>query len=97
VVQELLAIRPEMAFCSNGRGSYPLHIAIHNQQEYNVIFELYKAYPEVGKIYDVDTGLVPFILAATSNWKSVTDQTSVIYHLLREDPPSVFELRRIRL
>ena len=86
-----------MAFCSDRRGNYPLHIAIKNQQEYSVIFEIHKAFPDVGKIHDAEFGLVPFILAATLSWKSTIDQTSVIYHLLREDPPSIFELKRIIL
>ena len=86
-----------MAFCADSRGNYPLHIAINNQQEFNLIFKIYRAFPEVGRIQDAETGLVPFILAATVNWNSVEDQVSVIYQLLREDPPSVLELKRIAL
>ena len=97
MVKEMLAKAPQMAFCPDRRNNYPLHIAIRNEQECSVIFQLYNAFPEIGKIHDVETGLAPFILAATSNWSSTIDQISVIYYLLREDPPSVFELKRIRL
>jgi len=96
LVKELLIIAPRTALCSDRRDNYPLHIAIQNQQEYRVIFELHKAFPDAGKIQDVESGLIPFILAATLSWKSTIDQTSVIYYLLREDPPSIFELKRIK-
>ena len=65
MVKELLIVAPQMTFCSDRRGNYPLHIAIRNQQEYNVTFELHKAFPEVGKIQDMEIGLAPFISAAT--------------------------------
>ena len=79
-----------MAFISDSKGNYPLHIAIHNKQSYNIIREIFKAYPEVQQIQDAITQLRPFMLAGVGDWKSEKDQISVIYHLVREDPHSIF-------
>jgi len=86
IVKELLAILPQMAFIPDRNGNYPLHIAVNNQQSYDVVINLFKAFPEVGSIFDTKTGLLLFMLAAVGNWENQADQISVTYHLLREDP-----------
>jgi len=91
-VKDFLSIAPQMALIPNSSGSYPLHIAILNQQCYETIFEIFKALPDMGKINDKDTGLLPYMLAAMGNWKNEMDQTTIIYQLLREDPQSIIEL-----
>ena len=47
MVKELISIAPQMMFIADGNGNYPLHIAIHNQQEYEVVRELFGAFPAV--------------------------------------------------
>ena len=88
--KELLTIAPQMAFISDREGNYPLHIAIHNEQSYDTIREIFKACTEVLQIQDAITKLYPLMLAAIGDWKSEKDQISVIYHLMREDPHSLF-------
>jgi len=78
-----------MAFISDQKGNYPLHIAINNHQSCQVIYELFKAFPAIGAIVDINTGLLPFMLAAVNNWESISDQITITYQLLREDPHSV--------
>ena len=90
MVQELLAIAPQMVLISDSKGDYPLHIAIHNQQSYETIRHLFEAFPCARKIGDANTNLLPFMLAAVGNWKNKKDQISVTYRLLREDPYSMF-------
>ena len=86
LVQELIAIAPRMVFIPDGGGNYPLHIAIHHQQSYQVSYQIYRAFPDMGKIRDVKTKLVPFMLAAIGNWQSEVDQITTTYQLLQEDP-----------
>ena len=90
IVNELLAIAPQMVLISNSEGNYALNIAIHNKLSYNVIYQLYKAFPGTGKIRDEKTQLLPFMLAALGRWKDETDQLNVSYTLLREDPILIF-------
>ena len=90
LVQELVTIAPQMAFIPDSRGNYPLHLAIGNQHTYDIIYQLYRTFPAVGKIRDAQTKLVPFMLAAMGSWKSERDQISITYQLLREDPLLVF-------
>jgi len=88
MVKELVTIMPQMALIPDSQGNYPLHIAIHNQQSYDVIYSLYRAYPNTGKIRDLKTQLLPFMLAAVDNWDGNEnyDQLTLTYLLLREDP-----------
>ena len=83
-----------MAFIANMKGEYPLHIAIHNQQRYDVVRNLFRAFPEIKAIQDIKTSLLPFMLAAAGNWKNENDQINATYQLLREDPHSIFEIKR---
>ena len=79
-----------MVFIPDSKGNYPLHIAIRNQQKYDIIYQLFKASTDTGKIRDVKTNLLPFMLAAKGNWENEEDQISTTYKLLREDPHLVF-------
>ena len=92
MVKELVTIMPSMALIPDSQGNYPLHIAIHSQQSYDVIYILYRAYPNTGKIRDLKTQLLPFMLAAVDNWdeNENNDQLTITYLLLREDPHLVF-------
>jgi len=81
-----------MVIIPDSKGDYPLHIAIRNQQKYDVVDQLYKALPETGKFRDVRTNLLPFMLAAKGKWENEDDQISVTYQLLREDPHLVFTI-----
>ena len=92
MVKDLIALAPQMVFIPNKKGSYPLHIAIHNQQAYVVVHEIFKALPEMRYIQDVKTKLLPFMLAAVGDWESEMDQISIIYRLLREDPHLILPL-----
>ena len=94
MVKDLISISPRMAFISDGKGNYPLHIAIHNQQGYDIICELFKASPDIVRMQDTKTKLLPFMLAAVGKWKSDIDQTSIIYYLLRKDPVSSLWCKR---
>ena len=89
MVKELLALAPQMAFLPDKIGNYSLHIAILHQQNSGVVYELFKAYPDLGSMYDLKTSLLPFMLAAMDNWNNEKDQINVIYQLLREDPHSI--------
>merc|ERR1719343_155218 len=86
MVKEMLTFMPQMAFIPNREGDYPLHIAINNQQSYQVAHEIFKAFPVIGTIHDTKTSLLPFMLAAVDNWRNETDQLTTTYQLLREDP-----------
>ena len=88
-VREIIAVAPETVFISDRRGMYPLHIAIQNQKSYDVIRQIYRAFPEMGKTQDETTKLLPFMLAAVGEWESKECQLSAMYYLLREDPPLV--------
>ena len=90
IVNELLAIAPQMVLIPDSEGNYPLNIAIHNQLSSDVVYELHKAFPSTGKIRDEKTKLLPFMLAALGRWKDETDQLNVSYRLLQEDPLLVF-------
>ena len=92
LVQELVSIAPQMFFIRDGEGNYPLHIAIHHEQSYQVSYQIYRAFPHMGKIRDVKTNLVPFMLAAIGNWESVMDQITTTYQLLREEPLLVWRV-----
>ena len=81
-----------MAFIPDSSGSYPLHIAIRNQQSCGIANELFKAFPDMLKIKDVETNLVPFMQAATGNWENELDQITIIYRLLQQDPSSTIKL-----
>ena len=89
IVKELLAIAPQMVFIPDKNGDYPLHIAIQNQLSHEVIYELFKAFPEMGTITDEKTSLLPFMLAAIGNWESEKLQMTITYQLLRESPHSI--------
>ena len=92
LVKELVTIMPLMALIPDSQGNYPLHIAIHNQQCFDVICVLYRAYPNTGKVRDLKTQLLPFMVAAVDNWdeNENNDQLAITYLLLREDPLLVF-------
>jgi len=90
MVKELLSIAPQMVLISDGKGNYPINIAIQNRHAYEIVYQLFKALPVTGKIRDIKTKLVPFMLAAVGNWKSEADQITIAYKLLREDPHLVF-------
>jgi len=90
IMKEMLTIAPPIAFISDSRGNYPLHIAIHNQQSYAIICEIFKSSLGVMNIQDTRSQLIPYMLAAVGDWKSEKDQLSIIYFLLREDPHSIF-------
>ena len=90
LVKELLATAPQMVFIPDGEGNYPLHIALHHQQSHEISYRIFQAFPDTGKIRDVKTKLVPFMLAAMGNWESEMDQITTSYQLLKEDPPLVF-------
>ena len=79
-----------MVLITDSKGNYPLHIAINNQHSFDIVYQLYKAFPDTGKIRDETTKLLPFMLAALGLWKDETDQLNVSYKLLREDPPLIF-------
>ena len=79
MVKELIALVPQMVFLPDRNGSYLLHIAIHNQQNYDVVYELFKACPEVVSIHDVNTNLLLFMLAAVGNWNDEKDQMTITY------------------
>ena len=89
-MNELLAIAPQMVLIPDSKGNYPLHIAISKQHNFDVVYQLYKAFPYTGKIRDKRTKLLPFMLAALGHWKNETDQLNVSYKLLREDPLLIF-------
>ena len=86
MVKELLSITPQMAFICNSNSSYPLHIAIRNQQSCKTMYELFNAFSNMVKIKDSKTSLLPFMLAAVGNWENEVDQISIIFRLLQEDP-----------
>ena len=79
-----------MVFIPDGNGNYPLHIAIQNHQSYDVIYQLFKVSTDIGRIHDVKTSLLPFMLAAEGNWESEKEQISTVYKLLREEPHLLF-------
>ena len=87
LVEDLLGITPYMAFIRDCNGRYPLHIAIDSHHSYDIIQMLFHAMPDVGKIRDCNTQLLPFMQAAIDTWSNEQDQITSIYHLLREDPP----------
>ena len=64
MVKDLVATAPQMVFISDSKGNYPMHIAIHNRHSYEVIYELFKAFPQILFVQDAKTSLLPFMLAA---------------------------------
>lgn len=90
MVTDFMSFVPQIVLIPDSKGNYPLHIAIRNQQKYNIIYQLFGASTDTGKIRDVKTNLLPFMLAAKGNWESEEDQISITYKLLREDPHLVF-------
>ena len=92
MVKDLIAIAPQMTFIPDSEGSYPMHIAIRNHHSHETINEIFKAFPEMGRIQDLKTSLLPFMLAGVGNWENEKDQTTVTYQLLREDPHLIFGL-----
>ena len=89
MIKELLAIAPQMVFIQDGKGNFPLHIAIHNQLSCDITCDLFEAFPEVGNMKDAKTGLLPFMQAAVDNWERERDQITIAYRLLRENPHSI--------
>ena len=73
IVKELIAIAKQMAFLPNIEGNFPLHIAIHNQQCFGMIHEIFHACPEVGGTQDKESRLLPFMLAAVGDWENGID------------------------
>ena len=90
MVTDFILFAPQMVFIPDSKGNYPLHIAIRNQQKYDIIYQLFKVSTDAGKIRDVKTNLLPFMLAAKGNWENEKDQISTTCKLLREDPHLVF-------
>ena len=85
-----MTIAPLMVLIQDSKGDYPLHIAIRNQQSFACVYQLFKASIFTGKILDIETNLLPFMLAAKGNWENDKDQVNITYHLLREDPLLIF-------
>ena len=46
---------------------YPLHRAIHNQQSYDAMYTLYRAYHDAGKIRDLKTKWLLFMSVNDDN------------------------------
>ena len=90
IVKELMDIAPQTVLIQDSKGNYPLHLAIQNQQSFDIVYRLFKASTCTGKILDVETNLLPFMLAAKDNWKDKRDQINITYQLLREDPLLIF-------
>jgi len=86
MVKELVTIAQHMVLIPNNEGNYPLHIAIRNQQCYDVIYELFKALPEMAHMQDTETRLLPFMLSAMGKWNNEMDQIAITYQLLRDEP-----------
>ena len=86
IVKDLLTIVLMMTLTLDGEGKHPLHVAIQHEQECDIIYELFKACPEVRRVQDAATQLILFTLAGIGNWKKGSNKMSIIYHLLREDP-----------
>ena len=57
----------QMALIPDSQGNYSLHRAIHNQQSYDAIYTLYRAYHDAGKIRDLKTQLLPFMVITDEN------------------------------
>ena len=89
IVADLLSIAPQMAFIPDQKNRYPLHIAIQNRQSLAVIQSLFLAYPELRRMCDPVTHLLPFMQAAVGTWRHENEQLDVIYQLLSEDPTLV--------
>ena len=85
-----MTVAPQMVLIPDLECNYPLHIAIHSRQSYDVIHKLHETFPDTGKICDAKTALLPFKLAALGASDSETDQLNTSYRLLREDPLLVF-------
>ena len=91
-IKNIMDIAPNTASIPDNRGNYPLFIAIQNQQSYDTINEIFKAFPEVVETKDVIANLLPFVLAARENWENEIEQVTVTYFLLRQDPNSVLDI-----
>ena len=88
-MRDFLSIAPQMAFIPNSNGNYPLHVAIRYQQSFAIVYELFKAFPDMVQIKDAETSLLPFMIAAVENWAVEVDQITITYILIREDPNSI--------
>ena len=91
-IKNIMDIAPNTASIPDNRGNYPLFIAIQNQQSYDTINEIFKAFPEVIETKDIVTNSLPFVLAAGGNWENEIEQVTAIYFLLRQDPNSVLNI-----
>lgn len=89
---ELLAeAYPKAAGVKDANGRYPLHLAIHAGKAWMDGLDLLIAgAPDTLSVTDVETGLLPFQLAATAGKeRDETIHLSTIYSFLRRDPASV--------
>jgi hypothetical protein len=89
LITELLRAYPEAAGRTNSEGNAPLFIAIHDKMAWeDGLGELVKANTDVLATFDKETGLYPFLLAASLSGRVAVNST---YQLLCAKPYLVKE------
>ncbi|CAJ1954353.1 unnamed protein product [Cylindrotheca closterium] len=84
LIKDLVAVYPEAASKRNARGDEPIFIALRERMAWDAGVEaLVKAQPEILSSMDRETGLCPFLLAASLDGKVAVETT---YQLLSENP-----------
>jgi hypothetical protein len=87
VINELTRVYPEAASKRNEEGQAPIFIALRERMAWDQgVEELVKAQPEILSSTDLETGLYPFLLAASLTGKVALETT---YQLITAYPHSV--------
>ena len=64
IVKDMVVNVLQTVLIPDGKGNYPLHIAIHNQNSYQIIREMFRANLDIGTMLNIKTSLLPFMIAA---------------------------------
>ncbi|CAJ1954352.1 unnamed protein product [Cylindrotheca closterium] len=84
LIRDLATAYPEAASKRNAKGEEPIFIALRGQMAWHAGVEaLVKAQPEILSSMDSETGLYPFLLAASLDGEVAVENT---YHLLCANP-----------
>jgi len=91
LMRDVIAANPSAALTCNAAGNYPLHLSLKSGKTWCTgVRELVDIAPFMLQIFDKETNMLPFMLAA--EWKQYDtvfdkgEKLSTIYRLLRPDP-----------
>ena len=84
IIKDIVAAYPEAASERNVKGEEPIFIALRERMRWKEGVEvLVKSQPDILVSMDRETGLYPFLLAASLDGKIAVETT---YHLLSANP-----------